>query len=230
MTETIKEVTITPVDNINDAGVLSQIDDSTSVLPTVASHIHDPLILATLASEVGLEEWRDIPGYEEEYQVSNLGRVRSKCRVSIMRNGVHRLIKSKTISSFKGDKYPRVTLCKDKERKRNYRIHILVLMAFAGPNPENMPIVRHILDDAHDARLCSVLYGTYKQNSEDADKNGKTQKGETHYRAKLTKSQVVSIKKQLRIKTPHRVIAKRFGISKTQIGRISQGVDWAHID
>lgn len=32
MTETIKELTITPVDNIDDAGVLSQIDDSTLVL------------------------------------------------------------------------------------------------------------------------------------------------------------------------------------------------------
>ena len=29
-----------------------------------------------------MEEWRDIPGYEGWYQVSNLGRVRSMRRIS----------------------------------------------------------------------------------------------------------------------------------------------------
>ena len=33
-------------------------------------------------SLLGVEEWLDIPGYENEFQVSNLGRVRSVDRVT----------------------------------------------------------------------------------------------------------------------------------------------------
>lgn len=34
------------------------------------------------------EEWKDILGYEDFYQVSNLGRIRSKDRKVILKNGL----------------------------------------------------------------------------------------------------------------------------------------------
>ena len=38
-------------------------------------------------SKADKEEWRDIIGYEGKYQVSNLGRIKSLCRVVKRKNG-----------------------------------------------------------------------------------------------------------------------------------------------
>lgn len=88
------------------------------------------------------EKWKDIPGYEEHYQVSNLGRVRSKDR---------RILNSRSESVFRaGQKmkytltphgYHRLQLIKDGEY-RYFHVHQLVALAFL-PNPDNKPMVRH---------------------------------------------------------------------------------------
>lgn len=38
-------------------------------------------------SKADEEEWKDIIGYEGKYQVSNLGRIKSLCRVVQRKNG-----------------------------------------------------------------------------------------------------------------------------------------------
>lgn len=76
-----------------------------------------------------IEYWRPIPGYEE-YEVSNLGRVRS------LKFGKIRILKP---SKTRG--YLHVTLFKDGIRKI-FKVHRLVAMAFI-PNPNNFPQINH---------------------------------------------------------------------------------------
>ena len=89
------------------------------------------LIIVSITIIMFIEEWRDIPGYEGLYQVSNTGKVKS---LHFNRN---KIINQR----IRGKGYYAVTLCKDKEN-RHYFVHRLVAMAFI-PNPDNLPQVNH---------------------------------------------------------------------------------------
>lgn len=86
------------------------------------------------------EIWRDVVGYEDTHQVSNLGRVRVKERVINTSTG-KRKYKSKLLRIQTSRGYKFVTLVVKNNRKTAY-IHRLVAEAFI-PNPENLPEVNH---------------------------------------------------------------------------------------
>ena len=80
---------------------------------------------------IEIEEFRDIPGYEGMYEVSNLGRVRRDGRIL------------KPSKNKKG--YLLVSLFKN-GTKKNARIHRLVAQSFI-PNPQNLPQINHKDED-----------------------------------------------------------------------------------
>lgn len=73
--------------------------------------------------------WKDVPNYENEYQVSNTGLVKGK--------KYNRLLKP---YNYQG--YYRVSLCKQGKTKKVF-IHRLVAQSFV-PNSNNKPQVNHI--------------------------------------------------------------------------------------
>lgn len=94
-----------------------------------------------------LEEiWKEIPKYPD-YQISNLGSVLS------IRRGRKILLK-KTKDQHRRNKdlyYHTVMLYPANGRRRNFRVHSLVMLAFKGPTPEGMVITHkndNTLDDA----------------------------------------------------------------------------------
>ncbi len=76
-------------------------------------------------------EMKDIKGYEGLYAVNTRGQVWSYRRNKFLSAG-----------SRNGDRYLRVMLCKNGNRK-NYYVHQLVAQAFL-PNPNNLKTVNHI--------------------------------------------------------------------------------------
>ena len=102
-----------------------------------------------------MEEWRDVIGYEDYYQVSNMGRVRSKARVITYTNGkvVHRnsKIKRPTISP---NSYPRVGLQVNGVLEMKM-VHRLVAEAFI-PNPSNLPLVNHKDEDKTNSQASNL--------------------------------------------------------------------------
>lgn len=109
------------------------------------------------------EVWKDIRNYENLYQISNLGNVKS-----IARKGAFR--KDKVLKcSYNKKGYMYVCLCKNCRRKA-YRVHRLVAQAFI-PNPENKPQVNHINGNKKDNSVCNLEWTTNKENSVHAHKN-----------------------------------------------------------
>lgn len=84
------------------------------------------------------ELWMDIQGYEGDYQISNLGRVKS------LKGGREKFLTPTFIGKGYED-YLEVTLCKNGRRK-HHLVHRLVAQAFVGGYEEGC-IVNHIDED-----------------------------------------------------------------------------------
>lgn len=102
--------------------------------------------------ELNNEQWRDIAGYDGMYQVSDLGRVRSK------KYGYWRLL-----SQGKVRGYLQVVLSKDGKCK-NYKVHRLVADAFMPNYDETKTQINHRDECKQNNRLWNIEYCTAQYN------------------------------------------------------------------
>lgn len=100
------------------------------------------------------EIWRDIEGYDGDYQISNFGRVKSRKKVK----GVRRELIMSLIST---SGWMTVTLFK-KGVGIPFQIHRLVAKAFV-PNPDNRRQVRHIDGDRKNNRADNLIWMVPKE-------------------------------------------------------------------
>ena len=105
------------------------------------------------------EIWKDIPGYEGLYQISNLGNVKSLPR-KVNKRKCEEIIKVPTISN-KG--YYRISLCKNGKIKY-YAIHRLVAEAFIS-NHNNLPCVNHKDCNKQNNNVDNLEWCTYSYNN-----------------------------------------------------------------
>lgn len=128
------------------------------------------------------EQWRDVPGWEGIYEVSDHGRVRSLDRQKEYRDGriysyPGRILKLRV--NQKG--YLRAGLY-DGSKAKDWYIHRLVMRAFVGPCPEGMQVC-HDDGDKTNNRLDNLRYGSQSDNEYDKQKHGTDhQVNKTHCR------------------------------------------------
>lgn len=126
------------------------------------------------------EKWCKIKGYEDHYEVSDHGRVRSIDRVVEHPTAgyVNRKGKEIKLKPHK-DGYWVVTLHKDARRK-NRMVHQLVLEAFVSERPEGCE-TRHLDGNPQNNYVGNLSWGTPKENSADIDRHGRRwQTNKTH--------------------------------------------------
>lgn len=128
-----------------------------------------------------IEIWKDAIGYEEEYEVSNLGNVRRK--------------QKNLIQKISPNGYYTLSLSKEGTCKTEL-VHRLVAKAFIE-NDGNKEQVNHKDCDKLNNKLINLEWVTHEENMKHSVENGRQrdQSGENNSRVKLTEKDILFIRK-----------------------------------
>lgn len=121
-----------------------------------------------------LEEiWKDIPGYETLYQVSNLGRVKRLKFAHVSASGITTWIKKEKIIKPKVDKkgYLFVRLGNGTKTSKNMRIARLVASVFISKEPFARAQVDHIDRNRQNNRVENLRWVSNSQNCRNKSNN-----------------------------------------------------------
>lgn len=168
-------------------------------------------------------KWLPCPGFENSYEVSNYGQVRSIDRYCSGRKG---LIKGQIIHSDLNQKgYPQLRLYNsNKKYVRNQ--HRLVALAFI-PNPNNLPQVNHIDGNKENNCVTNLEWISNSDNMRHAYKLGlKCSKGENNSNCKITDNQVTQIKLIYNTGKSSKYISEELDIKLHIVRQIISGKSW----
>ena len=176
------------------------------------------------------EQWKNIPGYEGVYQVSDHGRIKS-----LPRPWQKQIRFLNPWLNSTG--YRLVDLYNGNNSKPiKHHIHSLVLTAFTGKRPNGMEC-RHLDGNRQNNQLYNLCWGTASQNQQDRLIHKTDNSGSKQWQAKLTDSNIYKIKQLLKQgrnnnhgpKITYKEIAQIFDVHLSTIGRIANGKTWKHI-
>ncbi|QRP48975.1 NUMOD4 motif-containing HNH endonuclease [Amycolatopsis sp. FDAARGOS 1241] len=115
-----------------------------------------------------LETWKPVPGYEGQYEVSDIGRVRSLDRVDPRGQRRKGQVSRPGIDS-RG--YRVVALSKNGVKTR-FSVHRLVALAFHGSAPEGKPNACHKDGDSLNNCAENLYWGSQFENMQDRLRHG----------------------------------------------------------
>lgn len=171
------------------------------------------------------EQWKDVVGFEGDYCVSDLGRIKSKR----YHNGTSERIITQAVTT---KEYLKVVVYKNKEPF--YRsAHRLVAEAFV-PNPENKQDVGHFgkypdgkEGNRKDNRCISLKWLTRSENLKHCFEFGRgNNNGINHSQAKLSEKQVLEIRASV---LTNKELSILYKISDAHICTIRKRRSWRHI-
>lgn len=162
-----------------------------------------------------MEQWREIPGFESTYEISDIGRIRRK-ETGLIRK------------TFYGkDGYLRIILSQNNTAHQKL-VHRLLALAFI-PNPENKPFINHRNGIKSDLSLKNLEWVSARENIIHASETGLNppNKGEKNGNSKLTKEQVEQIRaKYIPFKVFQKDLAREYGVAEITISRILRKKNW----
>lgn len=117
--------------------------------------------------------------------------------------------------------------CEDGVTRRTHRI---ALAAHLGRDLDTSEVVRHGDECARNCvNPAHLTAGTQAENIADRDRLGRTQKGERHWKARLTTSDVIEIRRRLARGEEQLPVAAAFGVGREAVSKIARGQTWKHV-
>ncbi len=167
-----------------------------------------------------MTEWRAIKGYEDLYEVSNTGLVRSLDRVDRLNRFKKGVLKAPCDN---GRGYLCVNL-KHNGKQTQKTIHRLVAQAFIA-NPDNLPEVNHKDGNKANNHVNNLEWCTISDNKKHAFKNGlnKQRKGLDNPQHTLSKEAVIFIRNNAKPydkNYSYAELARKFNVSEPTIKRV----------
>ena len=179
---------------------------------------------------MSIEIWKDIPGYEGSYQISNKWGVKSLDRVILgkdWRNWFHhwRIIKTETNIDW----YKVLCICKNGWWKK-IRVHRIVYCTFNNISIDTDLLILHKDDIRDNNNLDNLFIGTNKENMEDMYRKWRkvTVYGEDQGSSKLTNKEVLEIREN-KEKLKGYQLSDLYKISQGVISSIRSRRSWKHI-
>lgn len=183
------------------------------------------------------EIFKEIPGYEDKYKISNLARVRST-----VGHGLNNKESKNYGGKFRtpchdGDGYHILTLCDGKRNSKTAKMHRLMAQNWI-PNPLNLKEVNHLNGIRDDNRIENLEWTTTIENIRHSYKIGLPRKkadkssaarGSQQGCAKLKEEDVPIIKQMRKEGLTYSKIASKFGVSIQPIYQICKGKGWKHV-
>lgn len=175
------------------------------------------------------ERWRWVPGYEDLYEVSDHGQVRSVDRFVDFPGGKIKFPGKllKATNTDRRNPKPAVVLSKNGVVKYTL-IDNLVMQAFVGPCPPGHKICHNDGNYANN-HWRNLRYDTAENLIADRVKHGLILLGSKNQATKLTEPQVKEIKTLLAQRRSRADIAEQFKVSKSTIDNIAQEKSWKHV-
>ncbi len=169
------------------------------------------------------EIWKPVPSYEDRYEVSSLGRVRSLYHRWGRRKQARILIGSvqdgrRSHALGDGSGHP----------KKRWCVARLVLLAFVG-SPKAGQVSRHWNGDSSNDRLENLRWGTQKENYADAVRHGTAPRGVRHGQSKLTPEKVKEARVLREEGWSWGKLGKYFSVWPMTIKAAVTGETWKHV-
>jgi hypothetical protein len=175
--------------------------------------------------------WKPVVGYEDRYEVSSQGIVRSLVRTRVGKvTGKITLVDSKEMKpQVHRCGYLKVWLRSKNDRKMHF-VHRIVAKAFIE-NPENYPQVNHIDGDKKNNVVANLQWVTGQQNIRHAFDTGlcKNLPGSGANNAKLTDDEVLSIVDRNACGESVRDIASSIGCVVSTVRNVLSGYQWSSL-
>lgn len=174
------------------------------------------------------ETWKDIRDYEGLYKISNLGRIKSLERIDY---SGHKLEENLISICKSGSGYMCVNLCKNGIQK-SHRLHRIIAITFI-PNPNNYNQINHLDGIKLNNRIDNLEWCDNSRNQRHAFEIGLKimPKGENHWGSKLTKNDILKIRKLYNDGFwPSDIQGEFENISVSNISQIARNKTWKHID
>lgn len=114
-----------------------------------------------------IEIWKDIQGFENKYQVSNIGRVKSLSYF----NNLGKFKKSIILKKRLTDRGYNTAVIYNDGKQKTFKVHRLVAIEFI-PNPQNKPFVNHIDGNKENNIVSNLEWCTHSENIKHAFKIG----------------------------------------------------------